>query len=80
MMRCELKSSAISPRSKPLPAAVASVKWRDYKRLTGAAIGAKRKGVAEVRLADGRVRLAEIHWYEASGIGRKEYKIKRFLD
>ncbi len=40
----------------------------------------KRKGVAEVRLADGRVRLAEIHWYEASGIGRKEYKIKRFLD
>ncbi len=40
----------------------------------------KRKGVAEVRLPDGRVRLAEIHWYEASGIGRKEFKIKRFLD
>ncbi len=40
----------------------------------------KRKGVAEVRLPDGTVRLAEIHWYEASGIGRKEFKIKRFLD
>ncbi len=40
----------------------------------------KRKGIAEVRLPDGTVRLAEIHWYEASGIGRKEFKIKRFLD
>ncbi len=34
----------------------------------------------EVRLPDGTVRLAEIHWYEASGIGQKEFKIKRFLD
>ncbi|BCX82853.1 hypothetical protein MIT9_P2444 [Methylomarinovum caldicuralii] len=40
----------------------------------------KRKGVAEIRLPDGTVRLAEIHWYEASGIGRREFKIKRFLD
>jgi len=40
----------------------------------------KRKGVAEVRLADGTVRLAELHWYEASGIGKREFKIKRYLD
>lgn len=40
----------------------------------------KRKGVATVRLADGTVRLAEVHWYEASGVGRKEIKIKRYLD
>jgi hypothetical protein len=37
----------------------------------------KRKGLAKVRLSDGSVHLAEIHWYEATGIGRKEYKIKR---
>ena len=40
----------------------------------------KRKGVAVVRLADGALRTAELHWYEATGIGRKEFKIKRFCD
>ena len=40
----------------------------------------KRKGVARVRLGDGAVRHAEIHWYEAHGIGRHELKIKRYLD
>lgn len=39
----------------------------------------KRKGIAKVRLSDGSVYVAEIHWYEATGIGRKEYKIKRLL-
>jgi hypothetical protein len=40
----------------------------------------KRKGIATVRLADGTTRPAEIHWYEATGVGRKELKIKRYLD
>ena len=40
----------------------------------------KRKGVATVRLNDGSVRLAELHWYEATGIGRKELKTRRYLD
>lgn len=39
----------------------------------------KRKGVADVRLADGELVRAEIHWYEASGIGRREFRIKCFL-
>ncbi|CAI4033304.1 hypothetical protein DNFV4_03740 [Nitrospira tepida] len=39
----------------------------------------KRKGIAKVRLSDGSVHEAEIHWYEATRIGRKEYKIKRLL-
>ncbi len=39
----------------------------------------KRKGVANVRLTDGTIRLAEVHWYEASSVGRKELKIKRLL-
>ena len=40
----------------------------------------KRKRVATVRLTDGTIRLAELHWYEATGIGRKELKLKRYLD
>jgi len=40
----------------------------------------KRKGKAKVRLGNGDIRLAELHWYEATGIGKKEYKIKRYLD
>ena len=40
----------------------------------------KRKGVARVELQDGTVRLAEIHWYEASGVGRREFKLKGYLD
>ena len=39
----------------------------------------KRKGIARIRLADGSVHLAEIHWYEAGGIGRKEFKLKHLL-
>ncbi len=39
----------------------------------------KRKGIATVRLDDGFVGEAELHWYEASGIGKKETKIKRLL-
>ena len=37
----------------------------------------KRKGTATVRLLDGTIRAAEVHWYEATGLGRKELKIKR---
>ncbi|MGZ8405353.1 MAG: hypothetical protein ACXW38_06765 [Nitrospira sp.] len=40
----------------------------------------KLKGIARVRLANGIIRRAEVHWYEAHGIGRKKMKIKRLLD
>ncbi|MBI2988305.1 MAG: hypothetical protein HYY45_16175 [Deltaproteobacteria bacterium] len=40
----------------------------------------KLKGVATVRLADGTIRRAEVHWFEAHGIGKKKMRIKRFLD
>ncbi len=46
----------------------------------GAGRWRKRKGIAHIRLADGSVGKAEVHWYEAHGIGRKEIKIKRLLD
>ena len=39
----------------------------------------KRKGVARVRLPDGSVVSAEVHWYEAHGVGRKEFKIKKLV-
>ena len=40
----------------------------------------KLKGMAMVRLADGELRRADVHWYEAHGVGRVGYKIKRFVD
>lgn len=40
----------------------------------------KRKGFAMVKLSDGAVLKAEVHWYEASGIGKREIKLKRFLE
>ena len=40
----------------------------------------KLKGIATVRLEDGALRVAELHWYEAHGIGRRKLKVKRFLD
>jgi len=40
----------------------------------------KRKGIARVRLEDGTIRQAEVHWYEAHGIGRRDFKIKHFID
>ena len=40
----------------------------------------KLKGIATVRVASGELRRAEIHWYEAHGIGSVRHKIKRFVD
>ena len=53
---------------------------RRLRRIYGEGRWRKRKGTAEIRLPDGTIRLAELHWYEATGIGRKELKIKRYLD
>jgi hypothetical protein len=40
----------------------------------------KRKGIATVRLSNGKLRRVERHWYEAHGIGRRDMKIKAYLD
>ncbi|HMS83582.1 MAG TPA: hypothetical protein PKD12_08030 [Nitrospira sp.] len=56
---------------------------RDIMRLRrkfGSGRWRKLKGQARVRLTSGTIRLAEVHWYEAHGIGRRKMKIKRFLD
>ena len=49
------------------------------RKLYGPGRWRKRKGIARVRLTDGTIHSAEIHCYEAAGIGRKEYKIKYLL-
>jgi hypothetical protein len=50
------------------------------QKLYGKGSWRKMKGVALIRLRSGRVRKAELHWYEAHGIGKKEFKRKRYLD
>jgi len=49
---------------------------RRLRRRYGTGRWRKRKGIARVRLRDGTVHKAEIHWYEAHGIGRREMKLK----
>lgn len=50
------------------------------RRVYGRGRWRKLKGVARIRLSNGRIRLAELHWYEAHGIGKREMKRKRYLD
>jgi hypothetical protein len=53
---------------------------RRLRRKYGSGRWRKRKGTAMVRLSDGAVCRAELHWYEAHGIGRRELKLKRLLE
>jgi hypothetical protein len=56
---------------------------RDIMRLRkqfGSGRWRKLKGIVTVRIEDGSLRKAEVHWYEAHGIGRRKMKIKQFLD
>jgi hypothetical protein len=52
---------------------------RRLKRIYGSGRWRKLKGVAKVKLPDGAICKAEVHWYEMSDAGRKEFKIKRIL-
>ena len=52
---------------------------RHLERTYGKGRWRKRKGRATVQLSDGTVREAEIHWFEAHGVGRKDFKVKRVL-
>ena len=50
--------------------------WKAY----GKGRWRKLKGIADIEFSDGTMCQAEIHWYEAHGIGAKEYKIKRIIE
>ena len=52
----------------------------DLRKKFGRGRWRKLKGIAQVKLQNGRIRLAELHWYEAHGIGKRKIKIKTFLD
>ena len=52
---------------------------RYLERIYGKGRWRKMKGTALVRLADSTLCEAEIHWFEAHGIGRKDFKIKRTI-
>ena len=49
---------------------------RRLQRLYGKGRWRKLRGIATVRVPDGTIHTAEVHWYEAHGIGKKEFKIK----
>ncbi|MFZ0958950.1 MAG: hypothetical protein WAN60_21605 [Candidatus Sulfotelmatobacter sp.] len=53
---------------------------RRLQKLYGGRRWRKLKGTARVKLADGTICHAEVHWYEAHGIGARELKIKRILE
>ena len=67
----EIETIAVGRRIRDLPR---------LRRLYGRGRWRKLKGVGLVRLRTGRIRQAELHWYEAHGIGRKEIKRKRYVD
>ena len=50
------------------------------RKLYGLGRWRKLKGVTWIEYADGTICLAEMHWYEAQGIGKKEMKVKRTLE
>jgi len=53
---------------------------RRLNRVYGKTSWRKKKGIAKIKLADGAIRIAELHWYEGHGKGRKETKIKKYLE
>ena len=50
------------------------------KKMYGAGRWRKLKGRGMIRLPDGTIIEAELHWYEAHGIGRREIKVKDLLE
>ena len=58
-----------------------SIRVLDYlQKVHGRGRWRKLKGVANVKISNGQIRRVELHWYEAHGIGRKDMKIKQYLD
>ncbi len=67
-------------RNEEVIAKGSSVKIRKrLEKLYGHGNWKKMKGIAEVRLSDGSVKQAEIHWFEAHGIGKKNIKVKYYI-
>jgi len=58
-----------------------SIRDLEYlQKIRGRGRWRKLKGFAHIRLPNGNIRHVELHWYEAHGIGRKDIKIKHYMD
>ena len=53
---------------------------RQLRKRYGRGRWRKLKGIATIRLPNGAQRKVELHWYETHGVGKREMKIKRYLD
>ncbi len=78
----ECGQNTTNPSKCPLSLESLSAFVRIRVRFTSGSVAKwrKMKGVCEIRLRSGLVVNAELHWYEAHGIGRKEFKVKRLLE
>jgi hypothetical protein len=76
-MKFELVGAIADPK---VIASGIGVRIRSYLRKAyGAGRWRKMKGIATIRLPNGALRLVELHWYEAHGIGKRDPKIKRYI-
>ena len=77
-MYFKLRSSLKNVETIAIGSAIREI--RRLRKNYGAGRWRKRKGVATIELPDGTICEAEVHWYEAHGVGRKELKLKRILE
>jgi hypothetical protein len=70
---------ATSPMWRPSPQGSGIREIARMRKRYGRGRRRKRKGTVEIELPGGEIVLAELHWYEATGIGRREFKIKCLL-
>ena len=79
-MTLQIREILSEIRNEEVIAKGAAVKIRkQLEKLYGHGNWKKMKGIADVRLADGSVKQAEIHWFEAHGIGKKNIKVKYYV-
>lgn len=76
-MKFELVGSIADPQ---VVASGIGVRIRSYlRKVYGPGRWRKMKGIATIRLPNGALRVVELHWYEAHGIGKRDLKIKRYV-
>jgi hypothetical protein len=78
----EVKFDIVSPIAdiEPIASGTSIRAVRQLRKMYGRGRWRELKGVATVRLRNGALRKVELHWYEAHGIGKRDIKIKRYLD
>jgi hypothetical protein len=78
MRKFEIISEITNIETIAVGRSIRNLEW--IRQTYGSGRWRKLKGVATVRYTDGTVILAEVHWYEATGIGKRDFKVKRELE